>query len=109
MLKQHDPSTDKLPEYTATTTRDSVNSNIQWHRDNESVSGTGESDMNEDNEGLLECEEMTRVEIAKLQYILTIANECCNIGEACDKLGTPPSRIVDMYRSVLGDGFHLMD
>jgi hypothetical protein len=126
MLKRHDPDTMKLKEASNEPVLDVGVGSLdgQWLRrddDNEEEAGPentqrdhGDGNRNGVIEekawfeiGLDERKEMTKDEIAELRYVLTIANECRDIGEG-HKLEDPPSSIVDAFRSVLGDSFHAM-
>jgi hypothetical protein len=131
MLKRHDPETMKLSEPSNVQTNEGESLDGQWVRgdddeDGLSIGGTevrvpstqGENEERAQSSnaeekswyeiGIDERKDMTKEEIAELRQVLTIANECRNIGNG-HKLDEPPAAIVDAYRSVLGDGFHGMD
>jgi hypothetical protein len=117
MLKRHDPGA--LQE---------VLHNHRLGVDDQSVLGAAEeqenvwkagesgescSDQNEndDQEASEARKEMTADDIAMLQYLHEVAEECRPIGENDPhvKLQKPPDKIVDCFRSVLGDPWHYMD
>ena len=105
MLKRHDPSTDNLQETAEIVDPEGTDlSESRWCR-----SESTEEKEEDEIAGLEGRDSLTVAEMAEIQYLLTVATECRGMGTSQHKLDKPPDSIVDRFRSVLGDPFHIMD